>query len=155
MVIDKNPGLLKEIQNIISVNNINMNIADMLMNVFSYTDIIDPNEVNQYIKEGWSENEAILNILYDYLGLDKDNEDNQEVMEKYVLNTLKRLNPNDYLNNLYVKAIKDSGKNKKYALNYINYYLCMNKNVQISNKSKIIIMKIMKKKMKMKTKIYK
>ncbi len=122
MVIDKNPELLKEIQNIISVNNINMNVADMLMNVFSYTDIIDPNEVNQYIKEGWSENEAILNILYDYLGLNKDDKDNQEVMEKYVLNNLKHLNPNDYLNNPYVKAIKDSGKNKKYTLKYINYY---------------------------------
>ena len=122
MVIDKNPELLKEIQNIISVNNINMNVADMLMNVFSYTDIIDPNEVNQYIKEGWSENEAILNILYDYLGLNKDDKGNQEVMEKYVLNNLKRLNPNDYLNNPYVKAIKDSGKNKKYTLKYINYY---------------------------------
>ena len=51
MVIDKNPELLKEIQNIISINNINMNVADMLMNVFSYTDIIDPNEVNQYTKD--------------------------------------------------------------------------------------------------------
>ena len=62
MVINNNPELLKEIQNIISINNINMNVADMLMNVFSYTDIIDPNEVKQYIKEGWLENEAILII---------------------------------------------------------------------------------------------
>ena len=122
MVINKNPELLKYIQNIISINNINMNVADMLMGVFSYTDIIDPNEVKQYIKEGWSENEAILNILYDYLGLNKDDKDNQEVMEKYVLNNLKRLNPNDYLNNPYVTSIKDCGRNKKYALKYINYY---------------------------------
>ena len=76
MIIAKNPSLLKEIQSVISTNNINMNVADMLMNIFSYTDIIDPNEVNQYIKEGWNENEAILNILYDYLGLDKDNKEN-------------------------------------------------------------------------------
>ena len=109
MVINKNQQLLKEIQNIINTNNINMNVADMLMNVFSYTDIIDPSEVNQYIKEGWNENEAILNILYDYLGLDKDNKENQEIMGKYVLNNLKHLNPNDYLNNPYVKAIKDAG----------------------------------------------
>ena len=122
MIIDKNPSLLKEIQNIIDINNINMNVADMLMNVFSYTDIIDPNEVNQYVKEGWNENEAILNILYDYLGLDKDNKENQEVMEKYVLSNLKHLNPNDYLDNPYIKAIKDCGKNKKCALRFINYY---------------------------------
>ena len=122
MIISNNDELRKEIQNIISTNNINMNVADMLMNVFSYTDIIDPNEVKQYIKEGWSENEAILNILFDYLGLDKDNEDNQEVMEKYVLDILKHLNPNDYLSNPYVKAFKECGKNKKYALKFINYY---------------------------------
>ena len=120
MIINKDSKLLKEIQNIININNINMNVADMLMNVFSYTDIIDPNEVKQYIQEGWSENDAILNILYDYLGLDKDNKDNQEVLNKYVLNNLKHLNPNEYLNNPYVKAVKDCGKNKKYTLKYIN-----------------------------------
>ena len=122
MIINKDSELLKEIQNIISVNNINMNVADMLMNVFSYTDIIDPNEVKQYIKGGWLENDAIINIIYDFLGLDKDSKDNQEVLDKYVLNNLKHLNPNDYLNNPYVTAIKSCGKNKKYALRYINYY---------------------------------
>ena len=116
MIINKDSELLKEIQSIISVNNINMNVADMLMNVFSYTDIIDPHEIKQYIKEGWSENDAIINILYDFLGLDKDSKDNQEVLDKYVLNNLKHLNPNDYLNNSYVTAIKGCGKNKKYAL---------------------------------------
>ena len=86
-----------------------------------YFDIIDENEVNQYIKEGFSEKEAILNILYDFLRLDKDNEDNQKIMNEYILSNLKCLDKNDYLNNQYVTAIKKCGRNNKYSLRYIDY----------------------------------
>ena len=121
MIINSDSNFRKQIQDVINTNAVNMNVADMLMTIFNYTDIINPEEIKQYIKEGWTENEAILNILFDFLGLDKDNDDNQEVMEKYVLNNLKHLNPNDYLDNPYVKAIKSSGKNNKYSLRFINY----------------------------------
>ena len=122
MIIKNNPLLSEELKKIIETNAINMNVADMLMTAFSYTDIIDPNEIRQYIKEGWDEKEAILEMLYDFYQLDKKNEDNQKVMDNYVLNNLKCLNPKDYLDNPYVKAISQVGKNKKYALKYINYY---------------------------------
>ena len=115
MVISKQ--LKPDIQKIIDTNNINMNIADMLMSSFMYTDIINPDEVKQYIKEGYQENGAVLNTLCDSLGLDKDD----EVLEEYVLNNLKHLNPKDYLDNAYVKAVKQIGKHGKYALRYINY----------------------------------
>ena len=122
MIIKNDPSLRKELQNIIDINATNMNVADMLMNAFSYTDIIDPNEVKQYIKEGWNENDAILEILYDFYQLDKNNEDNQEIMDSYILNNLKCLNPKEYLENPYAKAIGQTGKNGKYALRYVNYY---------------------------------
>ena len=122
MIIKNNPVLKEELQKIIDINMTNMNVADMLMNAFSYTDIIDPNEIRQYIKEGWNENDAILETLYDFFQLDKNNEDNQRVMESYVLNNLKCLDSKEYLNNPYVKAIGQTGRNKKYALRYVNYY---------------------------------
>ena len=122
MVIKNESSLRKELQNIIDINATNMNVADMLMNAFSYTDIIDPNEVKQYIKEGWDEKEAILEILYDFYQLDKNNEDNQKIMDSYILNNLKCLNSDDYLSNPYAKAISKTGKNGRYALRYINYY---------------------------------
>ena len=115
MIIKKE--LRPEIQKIIDTNAINMNIADMLMSSFMYTDLINPNEVKQYIKEGHSENEAVLNVLCDAFSLEKDD----EVLKEYVLNNLKHLNPNDYLNNQYAKAVTSSGKKGKYALKYINY----------------------------------
>ena len=122
MIIRDNPALLKELKTIIDVNATNMNVADMLMTAFSYVDIINHENIKQYIKEGYSENEAVLGELYTFFQLDRDDEDNQEVMNSYVLNNLKRLNPEDYLNNQYVKSIGQVGKNKKYALKYINYY---------------------------------
>ena len=115
MIIQKE--LSKEIQKLIDINAINMNVADMLMSVFMYTDIINKDEVKQYIKEGYQENEVILNVLCDALELEKDD----EVLKEYVLNNLKHLNPHDYLDNAYVKAIKATGKKGKYALRYIDY----------------------------------
>ena len=102
MIIKNDKQLLERIKQIIAINATNMNVADMLMTAFSYTDIIDPNEIKQYVKEGWDEKEAILEMLYDFYQLDKNNEDNQKVMDSYVLNNLKCLNPKDYLDNLYV-----------------------------------------------------
>ena len=77
MVINSNRELHKELQDLINSNAINMNVADVLMSVFAYIDAIDPKEMKQYIKEGWKENDAIIEILYEYLNLDKNNEDNQ------------------------------------------------------------------------------
>ena len=93
MIIKNDKSLRQYIKNIIDTNNINMNVADMLMSTFMYTDMINLDEVKQYIKEGHNENEAVLNVLFDALGLDKDDEENQNVMDQYVLNNLKKLNP--------------------------------------------------------------
>lgn len=109
--------LKSELQKLIDTNNINMNIADMLMSAFMYTDVINPDEVKQYIKEGHQENQAVINVLCDSLGLEKDD----EVLEEYVLSNLKKLNPKDYTDNPYVKAIKKTGRKGKYALKYIDY----------------------------------
>ena len=111
----------KEVQNVISTNNINMNVADVLTNAFMYIDAINPDVVKQYIKEGLSENEAVYNCLYDFLGFDKNDEESQNVLGEYVLNNLKKLNPRDYTDNPYVKAIKKTGRKGKYALKYIDY----------------------------------
>ena len=114
MIIKNNPTLKEELQKIIDINATNMNVADMLMTAFSYTNIIDPNEIRQYSKEGWDEREAILEALYDFYQLDKNNQDNQKVMDSYILNNLKCLNPKDYLDNPYAKTIGNTGKTKNY-----------------------------------------
>ena len=109
------------VQSVISTNNINMNVADVLTNAFMCIDAINPDEVRQYIKEGLDENEAIYNCLFDFIGVSKDDEESQKVLSEYFLNNLKKLNPSDYINNSYVKAIKKTGRKGKYALKFIDY----------------------------------
>ena len=109
------------VQSVISTNNINMNVADVLTNAFMCIDAINPDEVKQHIKEGLDENGAIYNCLFDFIGVSKDDEESQKVLSEYFLNNLKKLNPSDYINNSYVKAIKKTGRKGKYALKFIDY----------------------------------
>ena len=118
MVIDNK--IKDKVKSIIDVNAVNMNIADMLNAAFNYTDIINPDEIKQYIKEGLSEEEAILEMLYGFYGLEH-NDINDEVMNKYIFNNLKRLDPKEYLDNPYVKNIKVNAKFGKYKLQNITY----------------------------------
>ena len=118
MIINK--SIKNKVQEIIDTNAINMNIADMLVAAFSYTDIINPDEVRQYIKEGYTEEEAILEILFGFYGLEH-NDENDDVLTRYVLNNLKKLCPLEYLNNPYVKNINVNEKLGKYKLKNISY----------------------------------
>ena len=117
MNIKNDKVLREEIRKLIDTNNINMNVADVLMSSFMYTDIINPDEVKQYIKEGHEEKEAVFNTFCDSLSFEKDD----EVLNEYVLSNLKQLNPKDYLDNNYAKTIKQSGRFGKYSLRYIDY----------------------------------
>ena len=121
MIIGKNKALEEELKRLIEINNININVADMLNVAFSYTDIVDRNELNQYIKEGLNEEEAIVEILYDFYQLDHDNQDNESIMDEFFKQRIKRLSPHDYTENLYAKTIKGEGRYGKYALKSIKY----------------------------------
>ena len=116
-----NPKLNKRIQDLISNNNININVADLLVNAFNYTDIFDADEIRQYIKEGLSEKEAMMQMFTKAFDIDYELDENKEVMDSYILNTLKKLDSKEYLDNEYAKTIKAVGKYKKYALKYIDY----------------------------------
>ena len=115
------PKLNKRIQELIGNNNININVADLLVNAFNYTDIFDVNEIKQYILEGLNEKEAMIQIFTKAFDIDYDLDENKEVMDAYILNNFKKLDPKEYLDNEYAKTIKATGKYKKYALKYITY----------------------------------
>ena len=118
MIIDNK--IKNKVLEVIDTNAINMNIADMLMAVFSYTDLINPDEIKQYIKEGLNEKEAILEVLYDFYHLEH-NDENDDVMDRYISNNLKKLEEKEYLDNPYVQNIKANAKLGKYQLRNIEY----------------------------------
>lgn len=121
MIIKNNKELIKRIDDIISQNNVNMNVADLLNNAFSYTDIFNEDEINQYIKEGLNEKEAMTQIFCSFFDIDYELEENQVVIDTYIVNNIKKLSKEKYLDNPYVKAINKCGKFKKYSLRYIDY----------------------------------
>ena len=116
-----NPKLNNRIQELIGNNNININVADLLVNAFNYTDIFDIDEIKQYIKEGLSEKEAMMQMFTKAFDIDYDLDENREVMDTYILSNLKKLDSKEYLDNEYAKTIKATGKYKKYALKNITY----------------------------------
>ena len=116
-----NPKLNKRVQELIGNNNINTNVADLLVNAFNYTDIFDIDEIKQYIKEGLNEKEAMMQMFTKAFDIDYDLDENREVMDAYILSNLKKLDSKEYLDNEYAKAIKTTGKYKKYALKNITY----------------------------------
>ena len=115
------PKLIKRVQELISNNNININVADLLVNAFNYTDIFDIDEIKQYIKEGLSEKEAMMQMFTKAFDIDYDLDENREVMDSYILSNLKKLDSKEYLDNEYAKTIKATGRYKKYALKNITY----------------------------------
>ena len=120
MIISKDSLLRQKINDIIGINTINMNVADMLMEAFNYVDLFNEEEIKQYVKEGLNENEAIIEILYGFYGLNHS-EENDNVMDYYFLNNLKKLTTTDYLNNPYVKRIGGEGRFGKYNLKHLSY----------------------------------
>lgn len=121
MIINKNSSLINFVKSIIDQNNINMNVADMLMEAFNYTDLINSEEVKQFIKEGYQEKEAILQILYRFYGLDDSSIENQTIMSEYFLDNIRKLDSDDYINNPYAKSILKGGRYNQYQLKYLSY----------------------------------
>ena len=114
-------SLKKSIDSLIQNNSININVADMLLTAFQYVDLVNKDEIKQYVKEGKSESAAILSILYEFYDLNQDDEENISIMNEYFLNQLKKLNPKEYQNNPYVKAVKQKGSVGKYSLKELTY----------------------------------
>jgi hypothetical protein len=74
----------------------------------------------ELMKKGRSEEEAITEILFGFYGLDH-NDENNDILTRYILNNLKKLCPLEYLNNPYVKNINANSKLGKYQLRNISY----------------------------------
>ena len=117
-----NKALKPQIDELIQIKQINMNIADMLLSVFPYEDIITKEFVNKQTKEGKTEKEAVFTALMDYFGIDNEDEESIELANKYIFENLKENNPKDYTNNPYVKLVNPkSFKANGYELSYLKY----------------------------------
>lgn len=116
---DKN--LKNKISEVIRNNQINTWIAELFNEVNSYTDFFSLEKINNYVKQGLSEPEAFVNIMYDEFNFDKNDEETTGITDEYCVKRIKCLEAKEYLNNKYVQTIKAIGRYKQYALRNITY----------------------------------
>ena len=116
---DKN--LKNKINEVIRNNQINTWIAELFNEVNSYTDFFSEEKIDSYVKQGLSEPEAFVNIMYDEFNFDKNDEETNGITDEYCVKRIKCLEPKEYLNNKYVQTIKATGRYKQYSLRKITY----------------------------------
>ena len=116
---DKN--LKNKINEVIRNNQINTWIAELFNEVNSYTDFFSKEKIDSYVKQGLSEPEAFVNIMYDEFNFDKNDEETIGITDEYCVKRIKCLESKEYLNNKYVQTIKATGRYKQYSLRNITY----------------------------------
>lgn len=116
---DKN--LKNKINEVIRNNQINTWIAELFNEVNSYTDFFSFEKIDSYVKQGLSEPEAFVNIMYDEFNFDKNDEETIGITDEYCVKRIKCLESKEYLNNKYVQTIKATGRYKQYSLRNITY----------------------------------
>ncbi len=116
---DKN--LKNKINEVIRNNQINTWIAELFNEVNSYTDFFSFEKIDSYVKQGLSEPEAFVNIMYDEFNFDKNDEETIGITDEYCVKRIKCLEAKEYLNNKYVQTIKATGRYKQYSLRNITY----------------------------------
>ncbi len=121
MKIVKDKSLQNKINEVIRINQINTWVAELFNEVNSYTDFFSLEKINNYVKQGYSEPEAMVNIMCDEFNFDKNDEETMGITDEYCVKRIKCLEPREYLNNKYVQTIKATGRYKQYALRNITY----------------------------------
>ena len=116
---DKN--LKNKINEVIRNNQINTWVAELFNEVNSYTDFFSLEKIDNYVKQGLSEPEAFVNIMYDEFNFDKNDEETIGITDEYCVKRIKCLESKEYLNNKYVQTIKATGRYKQYSLRNITY----------------------------------
>ena len=116
---DKN--LKNKINEVIRNNQINTWIAELFNEVNSYTDFFSFEKIDSYVKQGLSEPEAFVSIMYDEFNFDKNDEETIGITNEYCVKRIKCLEAKEYLDNKYVQTIKATGRYKQYSLRNITY----------------------------------
>ena len=120
MKLSNNKFLEEKIKQVITINQKNIWVADLLSEACNYTDFFDINNISTLTKSGMDESSAMVETFYDAYSLDKD-EETKEVLDEYCVKAIKCLYPKKYLNNKYALKIKQTGSYNGYSLRMVKY----------------------------------
>ena len=109
MIISKDKNLRNKIKILLKENDDQIAIANLLFDIYTGMDF-----------KGLKNKEEMLEAIYRYLEV----EDDQEAIDfinPYILNSLEKLDYEEYMNDAYAKAINGVGKYKDCSLEYLTY----------------------------------
>lgn len=112
----------EKLNKLIETKDINIAVADILLNAFYYDDIINVKELNNLMKEECLTLEtALIKLVLEYFEIDLDNEENQELVNVYFKN-IKCLDVEEFKSNPYVLNVRPKEiKLGKYEIKYMSY----------------------------------
>lgn len=120
MFIEK--SLKSEIDKLLEIKQINMNIADMLLQLFPYEDALSKQRINSLKEQGKEGKEAVFAEILNYFGIQNDDEESIEIAKEYILDNLEKCEAKEYLQDPYAQLIKPKSiKEKGYELAYLKY----------------------------------
>ena len=123
--------------NMLKTKDDNIEISDLLLSAFQYTDFIDLDDLKQRIADGEKEDEAIKNIILDAFEVD-DNSFRESFKHQV---SISKCNPSKYLNE-YVKLLGDTkislGSYKLEKISYEPYQLFALDDIEVTSDLKEI-----------------
>ncbi len=107
MKLNLSPIDLTKVKKIIETKEINVSISDMFFYLFDRPDIFNENNINKLInKNKITIDEALLQLAIDLWEIDKDNEENKQIINEYIKGQFIELDYNKIIENPYYKSIK-------------------------------------------------
>lgn len=107
MKIKNNAKLISQIESLIETNYLNMSLSDMFNEVAGNVDITSEKQISVIKKKfSLSDKAALISVYQNYWELDLDNEEDEEILNKYISPSIEECDINKYLSNPYYQKIK-------------------------------------------------
>lgn len=107
MKFNHNQELDNYLEELISKHQLNLSISDLLLSLLNNPEITSKKEIELLkAKFNIDEHQLFLDKISQYLDIDFEVEDNEEIYQRFIANQITSLNEEDYLNNPYYQNIK-------------------------------------------------
>ena len=107
MKFNHNQELDNYLEELISKHQLNLSISDLLLSLINNSEITSNKEID-LLKDKFniSEHQLLLDKISQYLDIDFEVEDNEEIYQRFIASQISPLNMEEYLNNPYYQNIK-------------------------------------------------
>ena len=107
MRIDKTPEIQEYISYINDINDLNLSLSEMFLAIINNDEIASKKEIEVFSKTyEMEEREVFISKILDYWGIDVGQEEEEDIVRKFIYPAIKEINQEEFLNNPYYKTVK-------------------------------------------------